>query len=59
MISQLQTNLQQRMKEQQEQHANSSMESNQKVKQLEREKGMLQDRLDLQNRDQMSEVTTL
>lgn len=51
MINQLQNQLQQRLKDQHEQHSTSSLELNQKVKQLEREKAILTDRLEMANRD--------
>ena len=51
----MQQQLSQRLKEAQETNQNLSYELNQKIKQLEREKAVLAERLELASRDQISE----
>ena len=55
MIQQMQQQLSQRLKEAQDAQQNMSYELNQKIKQLEREKVALVERLELASRDQISE----
>lgn len=59
MMQQMQLQLSQRLKEAQDAHQNMSYELNQKIKQLEREKVALVERLELASRDQISEQGNL
>ena len=59
MMQQMQQQLSQRLKEAQDAQQNMSYELNQKIKQLEREKVALVERLELASRDQISEQGNL
>lgn len=59
MMQQMQQQLSQRLKEAQDAQQNISYELNQKIKQLEREKVALVERLELASRDQISEQGNL
>jgi len=58
-ITTMELKFQQRMKEMSEGYSSQMQELNQKIKQLEREKATLNERLELSSRDTISEVANL